>query len=85
MKIIWFDDEPVSLKELFNPLALLRGIELRERAEQVFGDKTKAMQWLIRSNGVLDGKEPLAAGIQSDDGLRNVLTVLGRIEHGVFS
>lgn len=85
MKIVWFGDEPVSLKELFNPLALLRGIELRERAERTFGDKSVAMRWLIRPNRALEGKEPLDLATRSDDGLRRVQTVLGRIEHGIYS
>lgn len=83
--IFWFGDEPVTLREIFNPLALFRGVHLRERVEQVFGDKTKAMQWIVRPNGALDGAKPLEKAAMSDKGLEDVLTVLGRIEHGIFS
>ena len=83
--IFWFGDEPVTLKEIINPLALFRGIELRERAEQVFGNKKNAMQWVIHPNGALGGKKPLEISAASDAGLKDALTVLGRIEHGIYS
>ncbi len=83
--IFWFGDEPVALKEIFNPLALFRGIELRERAEQVFGNKKNAMQWVVSPNRKIGGNKPLDISVVSDEGLKNVLTVLGRIEHGIYS
>lgn len=85
MKIFWVGDEPVTLKEIFNPIALFRGMELRETAEKAFGDKAKAMQWTIRPNGALNGNKPLEVAVASDEGLKDALIVLGRIEHGIFS
>lgn len=85
MKKIWIGDEPLALREIWNPLALFRGIELREAAEKVFSDKSRAMQWLIRPNRALGGKEPLDLATRSDDGLRRVQTVLGRLVYGIYS
>lgn len=87
MIVFWFGDEPVALKEIFNGLALMRGAELRTAAEKAWGkgEKEKAMQWVIRPNGALEGKPPLEIAINSDEGLKRAIAVIGRIEHGVFS
>lgn len=56
---------------------------LRARAEQVFGEPNKAALWLNRPNRSLNHQTPLET-IQTDTGLQWVLTILGRIEHGVY-
>ena len=56
---------------------------LRAQAEQVFGEPNKAALWLNRPNRSLCHQIPLEA-IQTDTGLQLVLTILGRIEHGVY-
>ena len=54
------------------------------KAEDVFGDKSKASRWLRRPHPVLNGQVPLEL-LGTDFGARRVETLLGRIEHGVYS
>lgn len=53
-------------------------------AEEVFGDRTKANIWLRRPNKTLDGFSPIEL-LETDYGTRIVETILGRIQHGVYS
>ena len=87
MRVIWFVDEPLTLKEIFNAAALMRGCELRTAAEKAWGkgEKEKAMQWLVRPNTALGGKTPLETATKSDEGLKRTMDILGRIAHGVYS
>lgn len=57
---------------------------IQARAEDVFGEPEKAALWLNRQNRLLNDQTPLEA-IQTDTGLQLVMTILGRIEHGVYS
>lgn len=50
----------------------------------VFKDQKKAAEWLKRDNRALQGKPPLSF-LDSDVGAEEVLTILGRIKHGIFS
>lgn len=59
-----------------------RVARLRARAEEIFGEPNKAALWLNRPNRSLNDQAPLDA-IQTDTGLQLVMTILGRIEHGV--
>lgn len=61
-----------------------RVASLRARAEEVFGDPEKAWKWLNRPNRALVQKTPLEM-IDTDTGLQSVLTILGRLAHGVYS
>lgn len=54
------------------------------QAEDVFEDRDKARAWLCRPNRALGGKTPLSL-LDTDLGVRQVDTIMGRIEHGVFS
>lgn len=54
------------------------------RALEVFGDSDRAIQWLRESNPALQNEAPIRV-IQTDDGRREVLNILGRIQHGVIS
>ncbi|HEU4588652.1 MAG TPA: antitoxin Xre/MbcA/ParS toxin-binding domain-containing protein [Gemmatimonadales bacterium] len=63
---------------------LARLARLVVRAEEALGDRTNAVQWLIRANRALGGNRPLAL-LDSDAGARAVEQVLGRIEYGVYS
>ncbi|HNP81659.1 MAG TPA: MbcA/ParS/Xre antitoxin family protein [Nitrospira sp.] len=54
------------------------------RANDVFGSKAKAKVWLFRPNRALSGVTPRSL-LSTKTGSRRVLTVLGRIEHGVYS
>lgn len=77
--------EPITLREIFNDYALLRGCELRKEAIKVFGDKNKAMQWVVRPNKALDDDIPLYVATKSYQGLKRVQDILGRMEHGIHS
>jgi putative toxin-antitoxin system antitoxin component (TIGR02293 family) len=62
--------------------------ELLERvaakAEQAFGDATKANRWLNKPKHELDGQTPLAC-LATEAGARKVEEMLVRIEHGIFA
>ncbi|NOS79307.1 MAG: DUF2384 domain-containing protein [Nitrospira sp.] len=60
-----------------------RVARIQARAEDVFGEPEKAALWLNRQNRLLNDQTPLKA-IQTDTGLQLALTILGRIEHGVY-
>jgi len=63
---------------------LLRLARVAWRAVDVFENNELALDWLKRPNRALDGARPLDL-LDTDIGAENVLDVLGRIEHGVFS
>jgi putative toxin-antitoxin system antitoxin component (TIGR02293 family) len=63
---------------------LYRMARILVRAEEVFGDRNKASRWLRRSHPLLNGQKPLEM-LDTDIGSRQVDTLLGRIEHGVYS
>mgnify|MGYP000992219598 CR=1 FL=1 len=54
------------------------------RALEVFGDEDKAGEWLTTKIAVLGGQTPIDILI-STEGEKEVLAILDRIEHGVFS
>lgn len=54
------------------------------RAVEVFGEAEKARVWLDRPNRALSGATPQSL-LSTPEGREQVLTVLGRIEHGVYS
>jgi putative toxin-antitoxin system antitoxin component (TIGR02293 family) len=53
-------------------------------ASDVLGDRENAARWLTGPVTALGGVTPLSL-LDTDVGLDQVLTVLGRIEHGIFS
>jgi len=53
-------------------------------AEEVFGDNDKASIWLRHPNKSLDGFSPIEL-LETDYGARIVETILGRIQHGIYS
>ena len=63
---------------------LLRLARVAWRAADVFEKSELALDWLKRPNRALGGARPLDL-LDTDIGAENVLDVLGRIEHGVFS
>jgi putative toxin-antitoxin system antitoxin component (TIGR02293 family) len=54
------------------------------RALEVFGDSVRAIEWMRESNPALKDEPPIRV-IQTEDGRREVLNILGRIQHGVIS
>ena len=53
------------------------------RALEVFGNSERALEWMRENNPALDNEAPIRV-IQSEDGRREVLNILGRIQHGVI-
>lgn len=54
-----------------------------ERATEVIGEKSDAMRWLGTPVRALNYATPISL-LHSTEGQEAVLSVLGRIEHGVF-
>lgn len=54
------------------------------RASDVLGDEAAMRSWIRAPNASLGGQTPLSL-LDTDVGTAAVLTVLGRLEHGVFS
>jgi antitoxin Xre/MbcA/ParS-like protein len=54
------------------------------RALEVFGDSDRALKWMRENNPALAGDTPIWV-IQTEQGRREVLGILGRIEYGVIS
>ncbi|HKZ05527.1 MAG TPA: antitoxin Xre/MbcA/ParS toxin-binding domain-containing protein [Methylomirabilota bacterium] len=63
---------------------LLRLARVAAGAERTLGAADKAGQWLQKPNRALRGAAPLDL-LDTDLGAEEVTTVLGRIEHGVYS
>jgi putative toxin-antitoxin system antitoxin component (TIGR02293 family) len=58
--------------------------EILARAIEFLEDEHKAMHWLTTPNRALGGVVPMAL-LDSPEGKEEVLTILGRIEYGVYS
>ncbi|MBL1458452.1 MAG: DUF2384 domain-containing protein [Methylophaga sp.] len=58
--------------------------KLFARAVEVLGNERDALHWLQTPKRALNKQIPLQL-IETDGGQQEVLDLLGRIEHGVFS
>ena len=54
------------------------------RALEVFGESERALEWMRDRNPALRNEPPIRL-IHTEDGRREVLNILGRIQHGVIS
>ncbi len=64
---------------------LLRFAHVFERAAALFeGDREQARRWLTTPARALGGAIPLAQ-LETEAGAREVLDLIGRLEHGVFA
>ena len=63
---------------------LYRFARIAVRAVEVLGNKEKAGRWLRKPNRALGDEVPLSL-LDTDLGAREVETILGRIEYGVYS
>jgi putative toxin-antitoxin system antitoxin component (TIGR02293 family) len=63
---------------------MVRVARVMAHAIDTFGSETKASSWLRTPNLVLADQAPLDL-LDTDAGVRQVETVLGRIEYGVYS
>jgi len=61
---------------------LLRVARVLAAAEEAFGTQEKAGTWLRRPTQALAGEAPLGL-LDTDEGAREVETLLGRISHGI--
>ena len=61
---------------------LVRVARLIAAAEETFGSQEKANSWLRRPTTALGGERPLDL-LVTDEGARQVETLLGRIGHGI--
>ena len=58
--------------------------DILARAIEVLEDEHKATHWLTTPNRALDGVVPMTL-LDTPEGKEEVLTILGRIEYGVYS
>jgi len=58
--------------------------QILKQATEVFGSAEVAKEWMRTPNLVLSEKTPLECA-DTEDGLQEVLNLLGRLEHGVYS
>jgi uncharacterized protein (DUF2384 family) len=78
----WGSNRLTLLAELANPTAEL----VWSRALETFGDEAKARHWMNNPRDIFEGRSPQAivdTGNPAEQ--RRVLTVLIRIDYGVFS
>lgn len=61
---------------------LVRVARVLADAEETFGSQEKAAVWLRRPSAALAGEHPLQM-LDTDEGAREVETLLGRIGHGI--
>src|SRR6185312_1294861 len=61
---------------------LVRVARVIAAAEDTFGSREKAGKWLRRPTSTLAGESPLDL-LDTDEGAREVETLLGRIAHGI--
>ena len=63
---------------------VFRFARVATRAREVLGSEEKARLWLHRPNRALGNVPPLTL-LATDAGIEHIESVLGRLEHGVFS
>jgi putative toxin-antitoxin system antitoxin component (TIGR02293 family) len=63
---------------------IFRFAKVLVHANQVLGDKAKSRAWLLTENRALRGARPIEL-LDTSIGYQDVLDVLRRIEHGVYS
>ena len=63
--------------------ALVPEVELVQRALDVIGSPERVTRWMETPLGALRGRTPYSL-LGSEEGRKEVDTVLGRIEHGIY-
>ena len=75
-----------SAKQLAAELEHPSASAIRSRAVEVFGDETKAHNWMKTCRDIFGGKSPEELIESGDpDQQRRVIEILIRIDYGVFS
>ena len=71
----------------FAPINAERAVQISnviKKGKEVFGSIDKFYSWLKRNPYMLEGNLSLTA-LTTSEGINNILTQLGRIEHGLFA
>lgn len=71
----------------FAPINAERAVQISnviKKGKEVFGSVDKFYAWLKRNPYMLEGNLSLSA-LTTSEGINNILTQLGRIEHGLFA
>jgi putative toxin-antitoxin system antitoxin component (TIGR02293 family) len=63
---------------------LYRALEIMRSAVETFGDPDLAAKWLKEPNPAISGATPLSL-LDTQPGRDQVATLLGRIEHGIYT
>lgn len=63
---------------------IIRVARVVAHALDTFGQKDKASRWMQKPNRALQGLTPLSL-LDTDAGIRQVDTILGRIDYGLYS
>ncbi|MCF6353375.1 MAG: DUF2384 domain-containing protein [Cyclobacteriaceae bacterium] len=63
---------------------ILELAELHQKGEQVFGNNAKFLLWLNSPIAVLNNTAP-REWLDTQQGIKIIMTELGRIEHGIFA
>ncbi len=71
-----------SLLSSVRPASSVAGLLFE--ATRVFGDSTEASEWVNEPIPSLGGRKPLELWGGTLEEQQRVLTILGRIEHGIF-
>ncbi len=92
------DSEGPFLMELLRRFTFVRDIVLnqsaladahvdalwQEKAAKLFATKTDFIKWLALPNQTLNAAQPITL-LNSEEGHQTVLTLLGRLEHGIMA
>lgn len=73
---------PHPLPAMPQPATTVAGLLFE--ATRVFGDSTHAGEWVNEPIPSLGGRKPLELWGGTPEEQQRVLTILGRIEHGIF-
>lgn len=57
--------------------------QITQMARETFGTDEKAQRWLRRPTSALSGLSPLDVSLASANGVRKVVDLLRRIDHGL--
>ena len=68
--------------DLLGTAALLRANEVWVAALDLWRDEDNAFEFLTRKHAMLADQQPIVAALQSQNGVRSVKSILGRLRYG---
>jgi len=80
-------DRHLKMRKPFNGLQSDRILELAElfqKGQEVFGNDLKFLKWLDSNIAVLNNTTP-KEWLDTQQGIKVIMTELGRIQHGIFA